>query len=269
MLGHLSKMQADLDGETVRYTLNLNEPVALNPLLGKPLRFEFLGEMQCVGCGRAIKKTFQQGYCFPCVKTKAACDLCIVKPERCHYHLGTCREPEWGQAHCMQKHVVYLANTSGLKVGITRLQNIPKRFIDQGAVQALPLFEVESRYHSGLIEVSIAKHLNDKTNWRKMLQGAPELLDLSLEKEKLRETLLQEVDTLVHRHEIKLQPAAHPHISLQYPIQKYPDKLISLSFDKTPVIEGVLEGVKGQYLMLSTGVLNIRNFSGYAVRLSC
>lgn len=262
--GFLSKMPAKLLDGQVHYTLDLDKPVALNSYLGQNVRLSFLGAMKCVGCGRAIKKTFQQGYCFPCVQTKAACDLCILKPERCHFHLGTCREPEWGQSHCMQKHVVYLANTSGLKVGITRMQNIPQRFIDQGATQALPIFEVETRLDSGLIEVEIAKHLADKTNWRKMLQENQAKMDLSLEREKV----VRIIQALPSLADLKFMPSNIGEIELNYPIDQHPVKVVSLSFDKTPEIEGILEGIKGQYLMLSTGVLNIRNFSGYRIQFS-
>ncbi len=261
-------MSATLSDQVVHYTLNLDQPVLLNPFLGQEISLEFLGEMQCVGCGRSLKKTFQQGYCFPCTQSKAACDLCIVKPERCHFHLGTCREPEWGNAHCMQKHVVYLANTSGLKVGITRLKNIPQRFIDQGATEALPIFEVDSRYHSGLIEVLLAQHLADKTNWRKMLQGAPKPLDLLAEKTHIAERLIQPLESLALAHDITVRPAVLPLFELTYPVLEYPTKVHSLSFDKTPVINGILQGIKGQYLLLSTGVLNIRNATGYRVKLT-
>lgn len=268
MKGFLTKMPTRLEAGRVKYSLHLDQEIDLNARLGQPIYLAFTGEMHCVSCGRAVKKTFQQGHCFPCVRSKAACDLCIVKPERCHFHLGTCREPEWGEAHCMQKHVVYLANTSGLKVGITRIQNIPHRFMDQGATQALPLFEVDSRYHSGLIEILLAQHLDDKTNWRKMLQGEALPLDLQAEKEKLAEQLTYALESLAVEHKMQIKPAPFPLIELAYPVLKYPQKLVSLSFDKTPVIEGVLEGIKAQYLILSTGVLNIRNFSGYQVILT-
>lgn len=261
MQGFLSKMSAELKDGQVHYTLLLDQPIILNSLLGKEISLEFLGQMQCVGCGRTIKKTFQQGYCFPCVQTKAACDLCIIKPERCHFHLGTCREPEWGQAHCMQKHVVYLANTSGLKVGITRIQNVPQRFIDQGATQALPIFEVETRLDSGLLEVEIAKFLDDKTNWRKMLQGENFAIDLEANRENVVR-ILKEVSVF---QEVRFKSSEMGIINLKYPVLKYPTKVTSLSFDKTPLIQGVLEGIKGQYLLLSTGVINIRNFSGYRI----
>lgn len=263
--GFISKMHAHLHNEEVIYTLDLQTPVVLNDLLGKNIRLEFLGTMQCVGCRRAVKKTFQQGYCFPCVQTKAACDLCIVKPELCHFAAGTCREPEWGLAHCMQKHIVYLANTSGLKVGITRIQNVPQRFIDQGATAALPIFEVTSRRDSGLIEVEIARHLNDKTNWRKMLQGENQGVDLAAENARLTEHIIDSLTTFAAANAIQLAPAQIPMIRLKYPVQQYPVKITSLSFDKTSQIEGILEGIKGQYLLLSTGVLNLRSFSGYKI----
>lgn len=262
--GFLSKMPVQLKDGQVYYTLPLEQPIELNSFLGQAIKLEFLGQMQCAECGRNVKKTFQQGYCFPCTQAKACCDLCIFRPERCHFHLGTCREPEWGQNHCMQKHVVYLANTSGIKVGITRIQNVPQRFIDQGATEALPIFEVETRRDSGLIEVEIAKFLDDKTNWRKMLQGVNEGVDL----EANRVGMMQILERVPLFQELKIQESQIGKIKLNYPILRYPTKLVSLNFDKTPVIEGVLEGIKGQYLMLSTGVLNIRNFSGYKIQFT-
>ncbi len=263
MHGFLTKMRGELISGLVHYHLDLDQPVAMNHLLGQNIRISFKDAMRCVGCGRSIKKTFQQGYCFPCVQTKAACDMCILKPELCHYHRGTCREPTWGESHCMQKHVVYLANTSGLKVGITRFSNIPQRFIDQGATQALPVLEVESRYESGLLEVEIAKELNDKTNWRKMLQADAPDLDLTHERDKVFATL----KNWLNSEGVKSKPAAIPEIFLRYPILQYPQKVVSLNLDKTPIIEGVLQGIKGQYLLLSTGVFNVRNATGYAVEL--
>ena len=140
MLGCLEKMAVDL-ADPVVYRLRVGEArVDLNPLLGQSLALRYSGRIQCVHCGNKTNKSFSQGYCYPCFIKLAQCDMCIVKPETCHYAAGTCREPDWGKQFCFQPHVVYLANSSGIKVGITRRSQIPTRWIDQGAVQALPVF---------------------------------------------------------------------------------------------------------------------------------
>ncbi len=265
--GFLHKMQGALLAGQVHYQLNLDQPLLLNTYLGEHLKLEVTGQKQCVSCGRAIKKTFQQGYCYPCVISKAACDLCIVRPERCHFHLGTCREPEWGQTHCMQSHIVYLANASGLKVGITRKENIPTRFIDQGAVQALPLFEVGSRYHSGLIEILLAQYLADKTNWRKMLQGVPVFLDLKQEALEIKTLIAPQLQALIEKHQIQCLELDVPVIDLDFPVLTYPSKIASYNLDRTALIQDALLGIKGQYLIFAGGVLNVRSFAGYEVFL--
>ncbi|HEY5141320.1 MAG TPA: DUF2797 domain-containing protein, partial [Methylococcales bacterium] len=171
MQGPLKKMHTRLDSP-VQYDLPLgDQSIVLNPLIGKPIKLTYTGHIFCVHCNRSIKKSFNQGYCYPCFIALAQCDMCIMKPETCHYEAGTCREPDWGLAFCFQPHIVYLANSSGIKVGITRKTQIPTRWLDQGAVQALPVFKVQSRYAAGLIEVAIAKHVSDKTSWQQMLKN--------------------------------------------------------------------------------------------------
>ncbi|MGD9592093.1 MAG: DUF2797 domain-containing protein, partial [Candidatus Berkiella sp.] len=185
LVGNISKMVVQA-ASPVTYALPLNQDLFhLNVFLGKTLKLQFMQQINCVACGVSLKKSYQDGYCFPCTQKLAQTDLCIVKPERCHYHLGTCREPKWGERHCMVPHVVYLANASGLKVGITRKTNIPTRWIDQGAIGALPLFEVLTRRISGLVEVVLAKYISDKTNWRKMLSGVDDSIDLLQERENI------------------------------------------------------------------------------------
>lgn len=144
MQGPLQKMRTRLSG-LVSYELQLAEQsIALNPLMGKSFKLTYTGQIFCVHCNRPIKKSFNQGYCYPCFTSLAQCDMCIMKPETCHYEAGTCREPDWAQKFCFQPHIVYLANSSGIKVGITRQTQLPTRWIDQGAVQALPIFKVPS-----------------------------------------------------------------------------------------------------------------------------
>jgi len=255
MIGILRKLHCQLD-QPVRYSLLLDDlEVALNPLIGQTIGLHFWGEIVCLGCGRQTKKSFNQGYCFPCSQTLAACDLCIVRPERCHFHLGTCRQPDWGQAHCMIPHYVYLANSSGLKVGITRRQYALTRWIDQGASQALPIIETPTRYQAGLIEVALARVVADKTDWRKLLKGTPAPLDLLAERNRLLPAILPDSQYL---------PEAEP-LNITYPVQIYPAKITALNFDKQADIVGILQGIKGQYLILDNGVLNIRKFGGYKI----
>jgi len=179
--GPVSKMKTELAGPVV-YTLQLgNTPVNMNEYVGKPLELHYTGAINCVHCDRKTNKSFNQGFCYPCFKRLAQCDSCIVSPEKCHYAQGTCREPEWGEANCLRDHFVYLANTSGLKVGITRGTQIPTRWMDQGATQALPIFRVDTRLLSGLVEVTFKDHIADKTNWQAMLKGNADDRDLFAE----------------------------------------------------------------------------------------
>lgn len=252
--------------ESVRYYLNLNpeQRICLNDYLEKPIDLSTSHQIHCVHCGKKLKKTYQNGYCFPCATTLARCDLCIVKPELCHFHLNTCREPEWGLRHCMQNHYVYLANTSGLKVGITREKNIPTRWLDQGATQALPILQCQSRLIAGLCEVAIAKHVKDKTDWRAMLKGDAQTMDLQAEA--IRLLALAEQDLSLIKKEkgeaaFAVTSGFEP-AHFIYPVVRYPTKVVSLAIDKAP-IKGTLLGMKAQYLILDTGVLNFRKWAGW------
>jgi hypothetical protein len=263
-------MQARLE-QTVQYRLPLGEQtVELNPLLGKQIRLRYTGNIFCVHCGKATKKSFNQGYCYPCFIKLAQCDMCIMKPETCHYAAGTCREPAWGEQFCMQSHIVYLANSSGIKVGITRQSQIPTRWIDQGAVQALPIFRAPSRHVSGLIEVVLAKHISDKTSWQQMLKNQVSPIDLAAERDRLWALCKAELDEIVARFgEQSIEFLRDPQsLDICYPVDRYPVKVASFNLDKNPDVSGVLHGIKGQYLMLDTGVINIRKFTGYEVEFS-
>ena len=264
--GHLHKMHSEA-GDPITYRLELGDEVLpLNSWLGRSLRIEYLDEIECVYCGRTTRKSFSQGYCYPCFTRLAQCDLCIMSPEKCHFHLGTCREPEWARQNCMQAHVVYLSNTSGVKVGITRQSQIPTRWIDQGALQALSILRVSQRYHAGLIESAFRDYLSDRTNWRKMLKNEVDPVDLyqvydsywPRVKSALADDLLAGVEEMA-------QPDAV--VSLNYPALRYPTKVTSFNLDKNPRIEGVLEAIKGQYLVFDSGVINIRKYGGYLVRI--
>ncbi|MGQ7263410.1 DUF2797 domain-containing protein [Vreelandella sp. V005] len=271
--GCLSKMAAALPGrqdEQVVYHLRAGEHrLALNERIGEPLTLRWTGAIACTHCGRATKKSFAQGHCYPCFKRLAQCDTCIMKPETCHFFQGTCREPEWGERHCFQPHIVYLANSSGLKVGITRKTQMPTRWLDQGAIQALPILEVDTRQQSGFVEMLFKEQVADRTNWRAMLKGDVPPIDLAAERDRLLTLLASGLDQLRDTHGAgAIRALEQPAQAFHYPVSVFPKKVVSHNFDKHPRVEGVLQGIKGQYLLLDSGVINLRKFTGYEIQVS-
>lgn len=235
----------------------------LNELLGKDIVLEFSGRIQCVNCARAIKKTFGDGYCYPCFLKLAACDMCILKPELCHFRHGTCREPQWGQENCLIPHVVYLANTTGLKVGITREYKKLERWGDQGATEAVVLARVPERYLAGLVEVSLKEHVVDKADWRALIRGQSSSVDLPSERSRVAEMLKPDLASHL------VSGAEFDEVyRFFYPVLKYPDKAITHSPEKTPLISGTFDGIRGQYLFIAGKALNVRKYSGFEVSLS-
>lgn len=264
--GSLSKMSVQLQAPVVQYSFRLGDSlVPVNPMIGKTLRLEYLGAIHCSHCGKRTKTSYSQGYCYPCMTRLAQCDLCIMAPERCHYDAGTCREPSWGEQFCMTDHVVYLANSSGVKVGITRATQLPTRWLDQGAIQALPIMRVSTRQQSGLVEDVLRSQVPDRTNWRNLLKGDAEVLDLAAIREQIFDACTNGIRTLHERFGLQaIQPLPDAEVvEIRYPVEAYPKKIVSLNLDKTPVIEGTLLGIKGQYLIFDTGVINIRKYTAY------
>lgn len=272
--GALRKMRTHADNNNnVVYQLPIGEhTLDINPLIGQKVSLTFTGEIHCVHCARKTKKSFNQGYCYPCLISLAQCDSCIIKPEKCHYHEGTCREPEWGEEHCFSDHFVYLANTGTVKVGITRhvTDAVSSRWMDQGATQATVMLRVPDRLTSGLVETLCKSYIADKTNWRTMLKGAPDPVDLNAVKQDLLAKISDDLDAV--KQEKGLQAVSEvegPIIDINYPVEEYPVKIKSINLDKTPAFEGVLTGVKGQYWMLDEDrVINIRKYAGYQVELA-
>lgn len=267
--GSVSKLQADLDAP-VRYSLSIGEQLLpLNGWLGSTLRIEALGPIHCSHCGRRTKKSYSQGFCYPCMIKLARCDTCIMSPEKCHYDQGTCREPVWGEQFCMTDHIVYLANSSGLKVGITRATQVPTRWIDQGASQALPILRVATRQQSGLVEDLLRHQVADKTNWRALLRGEPEPVDMPAARERILEGAQEGLLALQARFGLQaIQPLDAEVVNIRYPVLEYSPKPQSANLDKEPVLEGTLLGIKGQYLILDTGVINIRKYTSYTLSVS-
>ena len=265
--GTLRKMRSRLS-QPVEYQLRLGEEeISLNPLLEKKISLQYSGLINCTNCGRKTKKSFNSGYCYPCFQRLAECDSCIIHPEKCHFDQGTCRDSAWGERFCLQDHIVYLANSSGLKVGITRGTQVPTRWIDQGATQALAIIRVRTRLQSGEVEVVFKQFVADKTNWRDMLKGQATPLDMHAEAKRLIDKCqsdLKELEDKFGFFAISVLNGVDV-VSIDYPVVSYPEKVTSLNFDKTPIVEGTLLGIKGQYLILDSGVINMRRFTGYEV----
>jgi hypothetical protein len=260
--GNISKMKTSLSGQ-VFYELPIgNGFVSMNQLVGTKISMTFLHQINCMHCGAKTSKSFAQGYCYKCFISAPETSDCVLRPELCQAHLGISRDMEWAKGHCLTDHYVYLAISSGLKVGVTRASQVPTRWIDQGAWKAIKLAQTPHRQLAGQIETALKKHISDKTHWQKMLKNVlADDISLIDEKQKAWELLeagLQqyviEDDTIVEIH---------------YPVIAYPEKVTSMSFDKTTEIEGFLQGIKGQYLIFDGGrVLNIRTHSGYMIQFS-
>lgn len=257
--------------DPIQYYLPLGEDLLhLNPLIGSRISLTHTGNIRCSHCDRVTRKSYSQGYCYPCFKKLPQCDLCMMSPERCHFSQGTCRDEDFGARFCMQQHILYLANSSGLKVGITKQENLPTRWIDQGAVQGMPIAVTQSRQVAGHMEAIFKRHISDKTQWQKMLKSE----DIHIDLEAARQDLLNTVGDELAPISEQFGPSAYELVgdqeitTIQYPVSAYPTKVVSLSFDKTSEIEGVLLGIKGQYLIFDIGVINIRRFGAYELEVS-
>jgi len=193
-----------------------------------------------------------------------------MSPEKCHFDAGTCREPEWAQDFCMTDHFVYLANSTGVKVGITRGTQLPTRWLDQGAIQAVPIYRVATRQQSGFVEDALRSQVGDRTNWRALLKGDVEPVDLLQIREQLLESCAESLDALQQRFGLQaIQPITDVDVlDISYPVEAYPKKISSFNLDKNPIAEGTLIGIKGQYLLFDTGVINIRKYTAYQLSVS-
>ena len=247
----------------------MQHPLPLHELVGREICITFLDKKSCIACQRSIKKTYHQGYCYPCMISLAQCDRCIVKPELCHYHLGTCREPQWGEAHCMQPHVVYLAYTSDVKVGITKTANIPGRWLDSGAIVALPWLQVPTRQLSGMVEVLCKSHVNDRTQWQHMLRFNEVKEDFNDVADGLYRLIEDDIKKLESVFEQSIVPYHEASVRrFDYPVMAYPEKMKQINLDKQSKVQGILKGLKGQYLLFDEGVFNMRKHAGYHIHFS-
>jgi hypothetical protein len=260
-LGILDKMKTRYINP-VQYMLKLgDETVTVNDLIGQNIRLQWTGNIYCTVCGRKTRKSFGEGMCYDCFANAPDNAECIMRPELCKAHLGEGRDVEWEKKNHLQPHYVYLAVTNALKVGVTRGDQIPTRWIDQGAHKGVIIAETPYRQLAGFIEVFFKDHVSDKTNWQRMLKNEPYAgAELLQEKHRLMSMLPEEFHQYKSTNDEILE--------LIYPVQQYPAKVTSLSFEKMPSIEMKLTGVRGQYFIFENGsVINIRSKSGYEVEL--
>lgn len=256
--GRLAKMPVE-GTQPVQYYLVFDDNfLHLNQLLGRQLQVTFRG-YECMGCGRE-RKIFRQGHCYDCFYSNPMCGDWVMRPELSKAHLGIAdRDLEAESSVQLQPHVVYLALSSEVKVGVTRKTQVPVRWIDQGACEAVSILEVPNRYLAGIAEVALKQHFVDKTNWRRMLQNQTVPLDLLTERDRAATYLPEEVKPY-------FDAGAYQYLKIDYPVLSYPSKIHGLNLDKTRDYSGKLVGIKGQYLLFGDGtVFNVRGFEGYRV----
>lgn len=259
--GNILKMRTEGIGP-VQYFLPVGDAeIHLNPLVGQQVSLNFTGRINCISCGKQTKTSFGQGFCYNCMQTAPEASESVMRPELSKAHLGIARDLEWAEKHDLIDHFVYLAVSGDVKVGVTRYHQVPTRWIDQGASSAIKIATVPNRHIAGVIEVFLKKYFTDKTDWRAMLKNEVATnIDLLAEKEKALGLLSAELRKYAEPDNIITQ--------IVYPVIEYPQKLNSLSFDKQPLISGILKGIKGQYLIFDEGnVLNIRKHNGYRLEI--
>ncbi|MCW5516145.1 DUF2797 domain-containing protein [Muriicola sp. Z0-33] len=257
--GVLRKMRTEM-GQPIQYYMVFDTDfLNVNQLLDKELQIEFI-KYQCLNCGEDLP-IFRQGFCRRCFYETPAAGDWIMRPELSTAHLDKeDRDLEYEKKVQLQPHIVYLANSSNVKVGVTRKTQVPTRWIDQGAHEAIEIVEVPNRYLAGVTEIALKEHVNDKTNWRKMLTNSLEDVDLVAWRSKLKPYIPAEAQDYF----IENQGETH----LEFPVIRYPDKVKSLNLNKTPNYQGVLKGIKGQYLLFEDNtVFNVRGNEGYYVAL--
>ena len=257
--GVLTKMKTE-NGSPIQYYLVFeNDFLNVNQLLDKKVSINFL-KFQCLNCGLE-KKIYRQGFCYDCFYEIPQAADWIMKPELSTAHLDKeDRDLEYEKKVQLQPHIVYLANSSNVKVGVTRKTQVPTRWIDQGAHEAIEIVEVPNRYLAGITEVALKDHVADKTNWRTMLKNDIKDENLVTWRNNLKQYIPEEAKEYYIENNTET--------NLEFPVLQYPTKLKSLNLQKTPFYEGVLKGIKAQYLIFEDNtVFNVRGNEGYVVSI--
>ena len=257
--GVLTKMQTELGAPIQYYLVFKDDFLNVNQLLDKKVSISFEG-YQCLNCGKA-KKIFRQGYCYDCFYEIPQAAEWIIKPELSKAHLNIeDRDLAYEKAVQLKPHIVYLANSSNVKVGVTRKTQVPTRWIDQGAHEAIEIVEVPNRYLAGITELALKNYVGDKTNWRTMITN--KIADENLVE--WRNKLKQYIPMEVKEYFIENNKETH----MDFPVLQYPQKPKSLNLVKTPIFEGILKGIKGQYLIFEDNtIFNVRSNEGFVVTI--
>ena len=258
---NLSKMRSEY-GFPVQYFLAANNAeIYMNDLIGSRITIEYQHIINCVSCGKTTQRSYMNGHCYQCYTTLPECDEGVFNPEKDMAHLGISRDMEWSKKYSLIDHYVYLAFTGDLKVGVTRYNQIPTRWIDQGAIAAIRFAKTPNRNLAGQIEVEMKKHLADKTNWKTMLSVTQPNVDL-VERKKFFLPMLPDDLRLYATYDDSVTPIAYPYTNMVANIK-------AVTLDKYDKIEGKLAGIKGQYLIFENGmVINVRSHSGYRIKLN-
>ena len=258
--GVLKKMQTEIGSPIQYYMLFESDFLNVNQVLDRTLKIEFI-KHQCLNCGND-RPIYRQGFCRTCFFEIPSAGDWIMRPELSKAHLDQeDRDLAYEKKVQLQPHIVYLANSSNVKVGVTRKGQIPTRWIDQGAHEAIEIVEVPNRYLAGITEVALKDHVGDKTNWRTMLTN--NVVDENLQewRDKLKQYIPEEA--------IPYFLESNSETEMQFPVLQYPTKVKSLNLTKTPNFEGKLKGIKGQYLIFEDNtVFNVRGSEGYYVGLT-
>ncbi len=259
--GVLKKMATNL-AQPVVYNLDINgAPVPMNDVIDREMEIRFVG-WQCLACGKK-KKIFRQGYCYDCFYSRPETGDWVIRPELSKAHLGIeDRDLNYEKEAQLQPHVVYLAISGGVKVGVTRKSQLPTRWIDQGAVRALVIMETPNRYLAGITEAALKKHISDKTNWRRMLKNDNGDYDLRETRKFLLPYIPEETRPYIAEEQSKP-------LDIVYPVKRYPSRVSSLNLSKTSTYKGRLAGIKGQYWIFEDNtVFNVRSNEGTVVALT-
>ena len=257
--GVLKKMLTE-NAKEIQYYLDMNTDfINMNQLLNKEITINFIS-YECLNC-HSEKQIYRQGFCKSCFFDTPNAGDWIMRPELSKAHLGIeDRDLAYEKAVQLKPHIVYLANSSNVKVGVTRKTQVPTRWIDQGAHEAIEIVEVPNRYLAGITEVALKNHVADKTNWRKMLKNDIDDVSLLEWREKLKEFIPEEAKEYFIEN--------NSETNLNFPVKKYPEKPKSLNLQKTPSFKGKLVGIKGQYLIFEDEtVFNVRSNEGLVVHL--
>ena len=257
--GVVKKMVTELS-TPINYFIEFEDNfIHLNQFIDKLFKFECTG-YSCLSCSES-QNLYRQGFCKSCFFESPLTGDWIMRPELSKAHLNIAdRDLDYEKKIQLQPHVVYLSNTGRIKVGVTRKSQIPYRWIDQGAHEAVELLQTPNRFLAGEAEVALKKYMSDKTNWRSMLKNERDSSNIKSSKDHAKNFI---PSNLLHYF-----VDASNVLSIDFPVVEYPDNPKSIKLNKDSFFSGILKGVKGQYLIFEKNqVLNYRAHEGHIFKI--